>query len=117
MIGRLIEHQQVWLHGEELSEVGTHHPAARIFFGGLVEVIGFEAEAMEDFFSFRLKLIAIEGVELVLGLGEVRMREVTRSLVFTHGAKNSDHFWGDSHGDFNDGFVGRFALRQRYRGW
>lgn len=29
--------------------------------------------------------------------------------MFADGAEESDHFRGDSHGDFDDGFVGRFA--------
>ncbi len=39
VVGRLVEHEQVRLHDEELGEVGAHHPAAGVFAGGLVEVV------------------------------------------------------------------------------
>ena len=71
VVRRLVEHQQIRLHSEELGEVGAHHPTTRIFFGRLVEVFGFEAEAVEDFFGFGLELVAIERGELVLGVGKI----------------------------------------------
>jgi hypothetical protein len=78
-------------------------------FGGFVEVLLFEAEAGEDFLGLRFELIAVEVGELVLGLGEVRMRMVALGLVFAHGAEDADHFRGDAHGDLDDGFIGGLA--------
>ncbi len=81
VVGRLVEHQQVGLHDEQLGEVGAHDPAAGVFAGGLVEVRLFEAEAVEDFLGLGFELIAVEVVELVLGLGEIRVREVAGFFV------------------------------------
>ena len=61
MVGRLVEHEQVRLHDEELGEVGAHDPAAGVFAGGLVEVVLFEAEAGEDFLGLGFELVAVEG--------------------------------------------------------
>jgi hypothetical protein len=51
VVGRLVEHEQVRLHDEELGEVGAHHPAAGEGAGGFVEVVLLEAEAGEDFLA------------------------------------------------------------------
>ncbi len=94
--------------------MGAHHPAAGKRARGLVEVGLLEAEAGEDLLGLGFELVAVEVVELVLGLGEVRMRVVSLGLVFAHRAQDADHFRGDAHGDLDDRFIGRFArlLRQ-----
>ncbi len=109
MVRRLVEHEQVRFHHQKLGEVGAHDPAAGIFAGWFVEILGFEAESVEDFFCFRLQLVAVERGELVLSVSEIRVGKVAGFLVFPHRAEDSDHFRGDPHGDFENSFIRRFA--------
>lgn len=89
--------------------MGAHDPAAGVFAGGFVKVFLFEAEAGEDFFGFGFELVAVEGGELILCFAEFFGAEVSGFFAFADGAEEADHFWGDAHGDFDDGFIGRFS--------
>ena len=73
VVGWLVEHEEVRLHDEEAREMGAHDPAAGVFAGRFVEVIGFKAEAVEDFFRLGLELVSVESGELVLCVGKVRV--------------------------------------------
>ncbi len=109
VVGRLVEHQQIRLHDEELGEVGAHHPAAGIFAGGFREVLLLEAETGEDLLRLRLQLVAVERGELILRFAELRGGKVAGFLAFADGAEQADHFRGDADGDLEDGLVGWFA--------
>ena len=59
VVRRLVEHEQVGLHDEQAGEVGAHDPATGEFAGGLVEILGLEAEAVKDLLGLGFELIAV----------------------------------------------------------
>ena len=109
MVGRLIKHEQIRLHHEELGEVGAHHPAARVFTGGFGKIVLLETETRENFFGLRFELVAVERGELILRLCELGCAKVSGSLTLTDRPQQADHFRGDAHRNFKDRLIRWFA--------
>jgi hypothetical protein len=65
MVRRLVKEEEGGFGDEEAGEVGAHDPAAGEGFGELVGVVGFEAEAIEDFAGARFE--GVVDVVVVLG--------------------------------------------------
>ena len=100
MVGGLVKHQQIWFHHQQLGKVGTHDPASGELTSGLIEGVRMKAKARKNFFSLRLKLVAIGRVESVLRgviLGAVG---IARGIALTHDADSFGEFWGDADGYF-----------------
>ena len=70
IVGRLVEQQQVRLGEQRRGERHPHAPAAGKFRHRPVEIGVGEAEAVQNFRGARRRAVGVDGVELVVDLGQ-----------------------------------------------
>ena len=59
VVGRFVQHQQIWLSHQQLGHVGAHHPAAAHFAGRAVEVLVLEGKSFQDTLGLGFNLVTI----------------------------------------------------------
>ena len=109
VVGRFVQHQEVRLQDKELGQVRAHDPAAGHFPGGAMEVAFPKGQPFENFLGFGLQLVTVGGVESVNGFRVFRRIRFVGVFRRPDGVDGLFHFRRDAQGDFQNGFILRFA--------
>ena len=104
VIGGFVEHEEIGLHDEEASEVGTHHPAAGEFPSGLIKIGFAEAEAGEHSFGFGFDLGIAKGFVFGVGFEVDGATDIARFFAGVEDVFEALDFACSTGGDIHSGF-------------